>query len=65
MEGVSSRSYLVDNVDVQKSTNEQCGQCYDRRLFGGGYCCFNRNSENFMKYVNTCDSCNKCNNKIK
>lgn len=52
-------------VDVQKSTNEQCGQCYDRRLFGGGYCCFNRNSENFMKYVNTCDSCNKCNNKIK
>lgn len=52
-------------VDVQKSTTGQCGQCYDRRLFGGEYCCFNRNSKNFMKYVNTCDSCNKCNNKMK
>lgn len=61
MEGVSSRSYLVDNVDVQKSTNEQCGQCLDRRIFGCGSCCFNKNSEKFMQYVPKDYSCKNFN----
>lgn len=41
--------------------NGKCGQCLDRRIFGCGSCCFNKNSEKFMQYVPKDYSCKNFN----